>query len=137
MSITVSAFYPDMQLRESNFCNALTRVAMNLAAQKQQTAQQSRPEVEVAFLLTGRFDSPGFTGMRIKTFDSQQDKVLIETAVPEAMNESSRALEYIIAALLDAVDNAAEFLAEIEISFDHASHTALINKVADATTVTT
>lgn len=122
MSISVSAFYPDANLKESAFSRALTAVAIYLAQPQNKQVQRLAPTVELNFMLTGKFDSPGFTGMRIRTFDSKQARLLIETAVPVSMNQSSNAQKYITAALLDAIENAAEFLRQIEIEFDQPSH---------------
>ncbi len=130
MAISMSAFYPDAQLRESEFSIALTRVAMALAKLKFGKVQKSQPEIEVNFMLSGKYDSPGFKGMRIRRFDSKDNRLVIESAVPERITESNDAEKYIVAALLDAAENAAEFLSEIELTFDLQSHLALIESLA-------
>ncbi|TVZ38812.1 hypothetical protein P886_3194 [Alteromonadaceae bacterium 2753L.S.0a.02] len=131
MSIRVGAFYPDAQLKESQFANALTKVAMALASSPDASVQKNAPEVEVLFMLSGKFDSPGFEGMRIRRYDSKAESLIIEAAVPEKIVNSENAETYVIAAMLDAAENAAEFLGEIQMEFDCAAHMALIESLSD------
>ena len=130
MSISVSAFFPDAQLKESEFSNALTKVTMSMAKLKNDVVQRSNPEIELLFMLTGKYDSPGFEGMRISRFDSKDGRLVIEAAVPERITNSSDAEEYVVAAMLDATENASEFLHEIELEFDLDSHMKLIESLS-------
>ena len=129
MSVSLSVFYPDMQLKESDFNKALTRIAMDLTKPNYKSIQSIAPEVELHFMLAGRLDIPGFTGMRIRTFDTKSNKILIEAAVPKEFNYSAQAHNYVTAAMMDAVENASEFLVEHEIGFDLQGHLALIESL--------
>ncbi|WP_018013648.1 hypothetical protein [Teredinibacter turnerae] len=135
MSISVSAFYPDAHLKESAFANALTRVAMALAKENSNISQRSAPQIEVVFMLSGKFDSPGFEGMRIRRYDSKEATLVVESAVPEKAVNATNAQAYVVAAILDAVENAGEFLKEIEMSFNEEAHMQMVQELyPEATT---
>lgn len=126
MALSISAHYPEAQLKDSEFSQALTRAAMALAAQKTHPAQISQPEIEIAFMLSGDLESPGFTGMRLRTYSAAEQLLQIDSAVPKPFNNSSQAKAYILAALQDAAENAEEFLATIKVPFALGSHMELI-----------
>jgi len=127
--LRISGFFPDTALKESAFSDALTHVAKMLAVYKKHAAQSTDPILELQFMLSGRFDTPGFQGMRICSFDTRESILRMDTAVPKDMNHSEAAERYIIAALKDATDNAAQFLSEIPIAFDLDLHIDLIDTV--------
>lgn len=129
MSISVSAFYPDAQLKESAFAMALTRVAMDLSRESHVVGNPNSPKIDVVFMLSGKFDSPGFKGMRIRRFDSKAASLVVEAAVPDNMVNARNAHEYVVAAIMDATENAAEFLAEIKLDFDAEAHMKLLQKL--------
>lgn len=129
MSISLSVFYPDLSLKESQFYEAATRIAMSLATFSREDVQTSKPEIDVHFLLSGKFDSPSFTGMRIRNFDSKLAILRVETAVPPHIVNSDKAAAYIAAAIADAIENASEFLKEIEMPFDADAHFELSKKL--------
>lgn len=131
MAISISEVYPEAELKESAFSAGLTRIAMNLVKFHSGVAQQSQPEIEITFMLTGNLSAPDFTGMRIRRYSPSEQQVQIETAVPKAMINSADANEYIIAVLMDGVENAAEFLAEIKVAFNLPVHMDLIAQLAE------
>jgi hypothetical protein len=131
MSISISAYFPEAELKESELGNAITRVAMGLAKLKSSIVQKTQPEIEIIFMLTGKYNSPGFAGMRMRRFKSQDRLLQFEAAVPVAMNDSAESANYIIAAMLDAAENASEFLTENRYLFDLESHMALIETLGE------
>ena len=135
MSISLSVFYPDLSQKESQFNEAATRIAMSLAQHAKEDVQTSKPEIDVHFLLSGKFDSPGFAGMRIRNFDSKMAILRVETAVPPHIVNNDKAAAYITAAITDAIENASEFLKEIEMPFELEAHFELAKKL-EATLVT-
>lgn len=132
MAISISEVYPEAELKESAFSAGLTRIAMNLVKFHSGAAQQSLPEIEITFMLTGSHSAPDFTGMRIRRYSPSEQIVQIESAVPKAMINSADASEYIIAVLMDGVENAAELLAEIKVAFDLPVHMDLIARLAES-----
>ncbi|SMF28416.1 hypothetical protein SAMN02745866_01825 [Alteromonadaceae bacterium Bs31] len=130
MSISVGAFFPDSALRESEFANALTQVAMALARKNDHPVQSATPEVEILFMLSGKYDYPGFSGMRIRRFDTKLASLVVEVAVPVTMVDSGKAGEYVVAAMLDATENAAEFLKELDLAFDAGAHMTLVQSLS-------
>jgi len=116
MSLFCAAFLPDQTLKECRFVTVLTKVAANLTRQRALTAKQ--PDVDICFLLPSEHERPDFTGMRFHSWQPQQTTLRIEAAVPEPMLNSDLTENYIIAAMQDAVDNAAGFFAEINMPFD-------------------
>ncbi len=129
MSVSLSVFYPDLSQKESIFYEAATRVAMCLARQAGDLAQKTPPDIDVHFLLSGKFDAPDFKGMRIRSYDSKAAMLRVETAVPSHIVNSSNAIDYVVAAIEDALENASEFLDEIEMPFELELHFGLIDKI--------
>lgn len=129
MPISVTAFYPDADLKESEFSNALTKIAMDLTKSFSSERNASAPNIELRFMLAGKLDAPGFTGMRIIAFDSQTNHLVIESAVPKKLNNSNNASKYIIAAMLDAIDNTKELLTETGIIFDASYYSSLVSSI--------
>lgn len=128
MSISISAFLPDAQLKDAEFNQSLTLVAMRLAKMNKPSAIQYGIGIEIQFMLTGKYDDPGYSGMRITRFDTKDNIIRIETAIPEHMNNSHRATQYIYATLLDAVENVDDFMRENEIAFDVTAYNQFINE---------
>lgn len=126
MAISISEVYSEAEIKESQFSAALTRVAIKLARNNHNLVQKSAPEVELTFMLCGSHSSPGFTGMRIRRFSAKEQVLHIEAAVSNAMVNSADASDYIIAALMDAVENAAEFFDQIHVDFNLLGHMSLI-----------
>lgn len=118
MTISVSGYYPDAALKDSEFGSALTMVAMAIAKNGNSFSSSGAPKIELHFMLPGTFDSPRFEGMRIRAFDSKKAEILIEAAVPAHMVHSKKAKQYIVAAILDAIENTGEFLAENAVIFN-------------------
>jgi hypothetical protein len=133
MAFSISAYYPEAVLKESEFASALIRVATALHLAKINSVQPMVPEIEVIFMLAGTLDVPGFTGMRMGQFDQGDKRLRFETAVPKALNHSSAASDYIVAALLDAAENAADYFTERNFLFDVKSHMAMVEGLNLAT----
>lgn len=122
MPINISAYFPDMLLKESTFSDALTHIAIRLAdlnnSLDDNKLDESWPEIDLRFMLTGEHDRPEFSGMRIRNYDPEEKAIVIEAAVPEHINQSSLAWEYIMAAVQDATENASDFFSEVNQDFD-------------------
>ena len=112
MSLYCEAFFADMELKDSEFVSELTYIAAKLTQQLRQQEAEAGPTVDLRFLLPKGVDKPDFTGMRLHSYDTLKQRLLIETVVPSALYHSARAKTYILAAMQDAVDNAADFFAE-------------------------
>ncbi len=129
MAFSISAYYPEAELKESEFAAALTRVAIALNLAKSTSVQRTGPELEVIFMLAGEQEAPGFTGMRMGQFNRDDKCLRFETAVPKLLNHSGDAHKYILAALLDAAENAGDYLTQENYLFDVKSHMALVEQL--------
>lgn len=129
MSLYIGAYYPDRQLDESLFGQALVKVAAGLAQYRQHPLQMSAPNLDIHFMMPGKEESPNFEGMRLRFFDRQSSTLRIESAVPDRMVNSMHSEAYILAVMQDAVDNAADFFDEQQLSFKHQAYLDLVNQL--------
>ena len=115
MSLYCQAFFSDMGLKDSEFVAELTYIAAKLTQQIRRQDEAVGPTVDLRFLLPVGSDQPDFTGMRLHSYNSSNQCLLIESVVPSALYHSSKAKTYILAAMQDAVDNAADFFTEQQV----------------------
>lgn len=132
MSIHIGSMLPDRALEESAFFKALTKVTSDLAVFREHRAQKRSPVLDISFLLPGRQEQAGFTGLRLNSFDSPRLILRIDSAVPEKMLTSIHAERYIQAVILDAIEAADEFFREQPILFDTREHLAFMDLLAAA-----
>ena len=119
MALFCAAYIPDPALKECQFVQVLTKVATNLT--RRRTLTRGQPDVDICFLLPFEHERPDFSGMRFHSWRVEQSTLRIEAAVPESMVTSALTETYIIAAIRDAIDNAADFFSEINMPFDRQS----------------
>lgn len=129
MNIFIGAYLPDRQLDESPFCQVLIKVAVELAQLRQHSLLNCKPNLDLAFLLPGSEEQPEFQGMRLHSFDSSTQTLKIESAVPRQMIGSSKAEEYVIAVMQDAVDGAYEFFGIQQMPFQRDEYLSLIDAI--------
>ncbi|MAK91034.1 MAG: hypothetical protein CMI03_19175 [Oceanospirillaceae bacterium] len=116
MALFCAAYIPDQTLKECQFVSLLTKVAAKLTRARAHT--QDQPDIDICFLLPFGAERPDFRGMRFHSWQQRQSTLKIEAAVPEHMLNSRHTESYIIAAIEDAVDNAADFFGEIKLPFN-------------------
>ena len=128
MPLSISALYPDIELKECEFVQQLTNIAMQIK-RIEALNTISTPTLEVKFMLSGLKDSPEFKGMRLRSFEAEDSHLTIEAAIPLHINNSSQAFNYIVAALQDASENAGVFFAENNIGFEQSSYMEAIGEI--------
>lgn len=126
MALFIGAYLPDRQLDESAFCKALTKVAIGLAQYKQHPLQQSKPCLDLYFLMPGRDEMPQFEGMRLHLYDDSSNTLKIESSVPYNIIQSVNAESYVVAAMLDAIDEAYDFFSMQQMEFERNEYLDLI-----------
>lgn len=129
MTLFIGAYYPDNELQRSVFGEALTQVALNLAKARSHRLQSTSPNVDFYFLVPGKLAKPDFQGMRIHSFDSETDTIRIESSVPDHMVTSKHAEDYVVASLLDAMDNAFDFFADSAVLFQRDEYQNLVESL--------
>lgn len=129
MSLFIGAFFPEPDLSSSPFSAALTNIAVKLATSASSKSIARDPLIDLRFLLPGKLDKPGFTGMRLNSFDKTSNTLRIDSSVPEGMIESNKAADYIIAAMHDATENAGAFFQENNIDFNEFLHLQIVQRL--------
>ena len=127
MSIQIVSMMPDSALDECEVIKAITKVAIDLAGQRDQLVQKRLPVLDIVFLLPSAQEKVGFVGLRLHSFNIEGQILRIESAVPEKMLSSIHAERFVIAIILDAIDAADEFFREQNILFDSIGHSAMVN----------
>lgn len=130
MALFIGAFIPDRQLDQSAFCQALTKVAIDLARFRQHPLQASKPNLDLYFLMPGKDEMPQFQGMRLHSFDAGSNTLKIESSVPRQMIQSAHAERYVVAAIQDAVDGAYDFFEAEQIEFQRDEYLGLIDTLS-------
>ncbi len=132
MSLFIGACLPDRQLDDSVFCQALTKVAMNMTQFRKHPLQASKdkPNLDLYFLMPGKDEAPEFEGMRFHSFDSASNTLKIESSVPRKMIESEYAEYYVVASMQDAVDGASDFFEIQNIDFQRDEYLQLISTLS-------
>lgn len=120
MSLHIGMTCPDKALDESAFSSGLTGIAARLATQRAAQLAAGGPDIDLRFLLPGKHETPAFEGMRFTAWREDEAVLYVESAVPASLIHSVHAEQYIVAALQDAIDNAAGFFAETGIAFNQA-----------------
>lgn len=126
MSLFCEAFLPEQQLKESEFVRVLTNIAAKLTLVYRGQSETGLPAIDLRFMLPAGEEVPDFTGMRLHSWDSQGQRLLIESAVPVQAINARNCGDYIVAVMQDAVDNAGDFFAEQSVTFNPAWHHQVI-----------
>lgn len=132
MSISIGASLPNVYLRESDFCHALTRVKSRLLMLNHYSAQHDNMHVKVLFFLPGKYETPRFNGIRISGFDIKTTTICVEISVPKSIVYSDYSEEFIVAEIEDAIDNVNYFLKEMRIPFDSLSYGHLMEALGSS-----
>jgi len=93
-------------------------------------AQNDDSTLNVTFYLSGKYETPGFSGMRICGFEADSKTVHIEVSVPNSITYSDYAEDYLIAELDDSLEAANYFLGEMRMTFDYFSHKRLLDSLS-------
>jgi len=118
MSIFISATSPTSDYKESILEKAITGVAMKLAQHRSKSKLPAGPSLDVNFLLTGKYEEPSFSGMRMGNYSIDQETLYFERSVPGEMIHSNNAEKFVEAVLQDVITNAADFFSEMNVNFD-------------------
>ena len=130
MALFIGAFLPDRQLDETLFCQALTKVAIDLAQYRTLPIQACKPNLDLYFLMSGKDEAPAFEGMRLHSFDTQSNTLKIESSVPRKLLQSVNAELYVMAVMQDAVAGADNFFAMQNIEFQRDEYLNLIDTLS-------
>lgn len=132
MSLYCGAYLPDNSLNDSPFVGSLTRVAVNLTSHRSNPLQTQGPHIDLYFLLPTEVEIPTFRGMRFHSFDSEHQRLRLESSVPAHLIESPHGQAYVLAAMKDAIENAADFFTSQNIAFDRQGYDDIINQLIGA-----
>ena len=135
MTLNIGCMMPDRALDECALVRAVTKVAIDLAGQRKQATQNKVPIIDILFLLPSHQEKADFIGLRLRSFNSAEQILRIESAVPEKMLESVHAENYVFAILMDAIDAAGLFFTEESILFDVPGHLALVDFIVQKNTM--
>jgi len=127
MTLYIGSMIPDRALDESELIRSITKIASNLSKLRDNHAQKRTPILDLVFLLPSKQEKADFTGLRLHSFDTAEQILRIEAAVPENMVDSVNAERYAVAIVLDSIDAAKEFFFEQNILFDADAHMALMD----------
>ncbi|MGY6276780.1 hypothetical protein [Methylomonas sp. MgM2] len=127
MTLYIGSMMPDRSLEESELIKSIIKIASNLSKLRDYHAQKRAPILDVVFLLPSGREKADFKGLRLHSFDTSEQILRIEAAVPENMVDSANAERYAVAIVLDAIDAAKEFFYEQNILFDADAHMALMD----------
>ena len=130
MSLYISVNTPSADLSKSPIDNAITFYAASIAMEKRMGSFPQGPKLDITFMLTTHQDSPPFAGMRMGSYDDENQTLYFETAVPEHISDSPIAPKYVQAVLQDAVDNAQQYFNELGVEFDFYQWKETIDKLA-------
>ncbi len=130
MALFIGAYLPDQQLDQSAFCNALTSIAIALAQYRQHPLQQSTPRLDLYFLMPGWDEMPPFEGLRLHFYDDFSKTLKIESSVPENIVHSAHAEKYVVAAVLDAIDQGYDFFSMKQMVFERDGYMDLIETLS-------
>jgi hypothetical protein len=132
MSLHISITRPSAELDQSPIDKAITSLAAHAAAEKRSARLPKGPELDITFMLPGKYEVPPFHGMRMGGYSQENQTLFFETAVPEHITHSEEAPRYVAVVLQDVIDNAQAFFQEHGIRFE-ADHwrRALANAVIE------
>ncbi|MEZ5529409.1 MAG: hypothetical protein R3E57_05700 [Porticoccaceae bacterium] len=118
MSLYINVTTANPELGDSAIQNAITTLAAVVAERRRSEPMPAAPALDLTFMLPGKFDKPGFTGMRMGGYTREEGTLYFETAVPDHILHSSACTRYVSAVLEDMVDNAGDFFINTDIPFD-------------------
>lgn len=129
VGLSISINSPSREVMESAMTTAITAMAIALTQKKARLEHPKGPSLEITFMLPGKLDKPGFTGMRMGGYTEQEDTLYFERAVPEDLLHSSRASEFVALVLEDAVHNATDYFADRGRLFNLTGWKAMLSEV--------
>jgi hypothetical protein len=132
MSLYISVNTASSGLSDSAINNAVTRLAVKVAGEKQQGNIPAGPSLDVTFMLPGQVEKPDFTGMRMGGYTPEDDTLYFETAVPEHILHSQHAGQYVAMVMEDVIANAEAFFADSTVAFDARQWQQCVARLAEA-----
>ena len=118
MSLYISMNTPGNELSKSPIDDAITFLASHIAIEKRHGRLPEEPTLDMTFMLAGKYEKPGFSGMRMGGYTSDNKTLYFETAVPEHITQSEQAPYYVAMVLEDMIDNAELFFTGTGIQFN-------------------
>lgn len=116
MSLYISMNIPGSNHSDSAINNAITLLASYIAIEKHNGNFPDEPALDITFMIPGRNEKPGFSGMRMGGYTQDSRILYFETAVPEHITQSDKAPDYVTMVLHDMVDNAEIFFDSLDFS---------------------
>ena len=115
--------------KESPINEAIIRLAATIARKRSEGEIPESPSLDVSFLLPGKFDKPSFKGMQMGGFTRENDTLFFECAVPEDVVDSRYVDIYLTVVMMDVIENAADYFAEVAVEFDKALWSKKLNAI--------
>ena len=112
MGLSININSASREAMDTPMSAAITTMAALLTQKSQRGELPQGPSLEITFMLPGKLDKPGFTGMRMGGYTEQDNTLYFERAVPEDLLQSPKAGEFVALVLEDAVDNATDYFAD-------------------------
>lgn len=134
--ISIGMNLPDRSLEKSPIERAITAVAMSVASNKDIAELASEPRLDITFSLCHNGDTPSFEGMRMGGFNDEDKTLYFEASVPESLNHSPKAKDYVAAVIEDTLDNADDYFREINITFNKESWKATLPAIVANANIT-
>ena len=127
--IYLGAYFPEKSMERSAFSDSLTYVAALLTRYQQTLKANNDQDIELKFLLKGQKEKPDFHGMLLRDYDRETHTIRVESVVPEHIRGKKVAIDFILAAMLDAVDNCLAFLLTLDGTADMSSTRKVVEQI--------
>jgi len=121
MSLFIRSTSPTKSYNDSLLEKAITQAAIYFTQQNNYGFLPSGPSLDINFLISGKYDKPKFSGMRMGNYNDESKTLYFEKVVPEDMLHSSMANAFVSAVLSDVIHNAADYFSDLDIQFDFSS----------------
>lgn len=130
MSLSINIRSASSEATDSPVSRAITQVAAMIKRQQNQGTLPGEPSLDVTFMLPGRLDKPGFSGMRMGGYTDSEKVLYFEAAVPEELVQSPQAGRYVELAMQDVIANANDFFVQNYRPFDHEGWRQVLDHLA-------
>lgn len=118
MSLYISMRSASSELTDSPINKAITLLAATIAMNTKHDVIPDGPSIDVTFMLPGKYEKPGFTGMRMGGYSKENNTLFFERAVPDHIVFSEEASHFVDLVMEDVIQNAYVFFRENDIRFD-------------------
>lgn len=130
MGLSINIRSASSDALDSQVSRAITLLAAQVNRRQRHSGLPPGPGLDVTFMLPGKFDKPGFNGMRMGGFTDREGVLHFETAVPESLVQSREALRYVELTLQDVIDNANDFFVQNYRDFDQQGWQEVLDQLA-------